>query len=219
MKAYGSLGGDEIALLPALAPPKETAAAQAWAAVKDTNDQTVLEVFIKQFGDTVYGALARARSKEIEAKKELEAKGRTSGAVAAAVEPRASATAAPAPLPTRTVGRGFDGIWGVTFTCPKASDGALGYTRSFLARVKEGVLQGEDGVKGKANFLSYSGDIEPDGTSIIRATGLTGGVAYNINKTPEGTPYSYAVIARFEGSRGAGKREGGRECNVSFAKR
>ena len=65
----------------------------------------------------------------------------------------------------------------MNLTCPKALDGALGYTRSFLIRVKEGLFQGEDGVKGKANFLSYSGDIEADGTSIIRATGLTGRVA------------------------------------------
>jgi TPR repeat protein len=41
------------------------AAAQAWAATKDTTSQAVLEDFIRQFGSTVYGSLARARLDEL----------------------------------------------------------------------------------------------------------------------------------------------------------
>ena len=45
---------------PAIAP-----AAQAWAVTKDTNSQAVLEDFIRQFGPTVYGSMARARLEEL----------------------------------------------------------------------------------------------------------------------------------------------------------
>ena len=40
-------------------------AAQTWAVVKDTTDQSVLEAFAKQFGETVYGAMARSKLTEL----------------------------------------------------------------------------------------------------------------------------------------------------------
>jgi formylglycine-generating enzyme required for sulfatase activity len=52
--------------IPALsAPPHMSEAAQTWAFVKDTTNQSVLEAYLKQFGDTVYGAIARARLDEL----------------------------------------------------------------------------------------------------------------------------------------------------------
>jgi len=41
------------------------AAAAAWPLVENTASQAVLEDFIRQFGDTIYGSLARARLKEL----------------------------------------------------------------------------------------------------------------------------------------------------------
>jgi WD40 repeat protein len=43
----------------------QTEAAQKWATVKDATNVSVLEAFIKQFGNTIYGATARARLEEI----------------------------------------------------------------------------------------------------------------------------------------------------------
>jgi TPR repeat protein len=40
-------------------------AAQAWAATKDTTSQAVLEDFVRQFGNTVYGNMAQARLREL----------------------------------------------------------------------------------------------------------------------------------------------------------
>jgi len=40
-------------------------AAQAWAATKDTTSEAVLNDFIRQFGSTVFGSMARARLEEI----------------------------------------------------------------------------------------------------------------------------------------------------------
>jgi hypothetical protein len=49
---------------PSVATPTDPAA-QAWAATKDTTSQAVLEDFIRQFGSTPYGSMARARLKEL----------------------------------------------------------------------------------------------------------------------------------------------------------
>ena len=62
------LGGlpktDEAKPVATVAPPAD-AAAQAWAATKDTASVAVLEDFIRQFGSTVYGSMARARLEEL----------------------------------------------------------------------------------------------------------------------------------------------------------
>jgi uncharacterized caspase-like protein len=68
---YGSLGGETVSIVdvpagnvsgPSIsAPPSSTEAAQAWAIVKDMSDISALEAFIRRFGDTVYGDLAKAR--------------------------------------------------------------------------------------------------------------------------------------------------------------
>jgi len=48
-------------------PPNIDAAERAWAATKDTTSIAILEDFIRQFGATVYGSMARARLKELQA--------------------------------------------------------------------------------------------------------------------------------------------------------
>jgi uncharacterized caspase-like protein/tetratricopeptide (TPR) repeat protein len=61
-------GRVEARTSPEPAPPPAPAlseAAQAWAATKDTTSQAVLEDFIRQFGNTVYGSLAKARLEEL----------------------------------------------------------------------------------------------------------------------------------------------------------
>ena len=85
---YGSLGGKTISIVnatpdpvPVVAKPDLaiTDAAQAWAAAKDTTNRAVLEAFIRQYGESFYAALARARLKEIEAAKP-EPEEKTNGA-------------------------------------------------------------------------------------------------------------------------------------------
>jgi hypothetical protein len=49
----------------AAAAPQLSEAAQAWAATRETASQAVLESFIKRFGDTVHGDMARARLNEL----------------------------------------------------------------------------------------------------------------------------------------------------------
>jgi hypothetical protein len=50
---------------PPIVPPPADPAERAWAVTKDTSSQAVLEDFIRQFGPTVYGSMARARLEEL----------------------------------------------------------------------------------------------------------------------------------------------------------
>jgi hypothetical protein len=64
---------------------------RAWEFIKETDDPTRLEAFIRQFADTPYAHMARARLEELKKK-----------------------TAAAAPAPTKEKREhGFDGIWGL----------------------------------------------------------------------------------------------------------
>jgi formylglycine-generating enzyme required for sulfatase activity len=66
---YGSLGGGEISLARKVTvepvPPPVTSqfgeAGQAWSIVQNTSDARVLEAFVKRYGDSFYGDLARMR--------------------------------------------------------------------------------------------------------------------------------------------------------------
>jgi uncharacterized caspase-like protein len=75
---YGSLGGANISIVDAPAtsdagPTGSTSApvlpldraAQAWAATKDTASVAIIADFIRQFGTTPYGSMARARLEEL----------------------------------------------------------------------------------------------------------------------------------------------------------
>jgi formylglycine-generating enzyme required for sulfatase activity len=70
---YGSLGGDAIYLNPASVPapaaaapqpvpgPRASDAAEAWSVAEKSTDPAVLEAYIRRFGDTFYGDLAKSR--------------------------------------------------------------------------------------------------------------------------------------------------------------
>jgi uncharacterized caspase-like protein len=70
---YGSLGGAEVSLLPAVkpepAPPagplQPGEAERAWLMAQNTTSTAVLEDFVRRFGETFYASLARARLDEL----------------------------------------------------------------------------------------------------------------------------------------------------------
>lgn len=66
-------------------PSPASEAAQAWAATKDTTSIAVMQAFIKEFGGTVYGQMARARLQELQV-----------AAAPAPKQPERMASAAPA---------------------------------------------------------------------------------------------------------------------------
>jgi class 3 adenylate cyclase len=123
----------------------------------------------------------------------------------------------PNPAPVAAVGR-FNGRWNVIVNCPKHEDGASGYRLSFAVEVMDGVLRGENGTQGEPDSLLMQGDIQSDGSALLRVIGRTGDPRYAIQRAAKGSPYAYQVEARFAGSHGTGRRLQLRPCQLSFDK-
>lgn len=114
--------------------------------------------------------------------------------------------------------RRFDGKWDVTLDCPTHTDGAFAYTYRFVAAVQDGALRGENGIEGRPSWLLLTGTIQPDGSARLDARGLTGDPEYTVKRAFKSLPYRYHVDARFEGTRGSGRRIELRRCDLHFAK-
>jgi hypothetical protein len=112
----------------------------------------------------------------------------------------------------------FDGTWNTILSCENTA-GALGYSYKFSSSVKDGVLHGEKGTKGKAGWLQLDGKILPDGSANIYADGLVGAAEVAVGRRPAGTQYGYHIDAKFSEESGNGKRVEGRPCSVAFTKK
>jgi hypothetical protein len=53
---------------------------------------------------------------------------------------------------------------------------------------------------------------------MLNANGITNDPANTVNQVQPGTPYSYTIEARFNGTHASGKRIELRPCTVSLAK-
>jgi len=112
----------------------------------------------------------------------------------------------------------FDGTWDTVLSCENAA-GAMGYSFKFPAIVKDGVLHGEKGTRGKPGWLQLDGKILSDGSAKIYADGLVGAAEFAVGRRPAGTQYGYHIEAKFSEESGTGKRVEGRPCSVTFARR
>lgn len=135
------LRGQPAASSPVAVPPPATAtpspsseANNAWGEVKNSSNPVVLEAFIRRFGDSFYGDLARARLDELK-------KGQTA-VVAPPVTPVVPSAAPPAPAtpapqlspPSSVVGNGAVlvaqyGDWGVYSAAPNGKKVCFALTR------------------------------------------------------------------------------------------
>ena len=120
-------------------------------------------------------------------------------------------------VPTSTSSTPFDGIWSVTQICPD-SGSARGYTIDYTVDVRNGVLNGQRGTKGKTDSTSYTGQIASDGTAKIRVEGLTGSPAYTPGGLPAGTPFGYTISGTFSGGTGKAIRTETRPCTFEFSR-
>ena len=112
----------------------------------------------------------------------------------------------------------FDGNWDTTVSCSNTA-GALGYSYQITSTVKDGVLHGEKGEKGKPGWLELDGKILPDGTMKIYAKGLVGAQEVAVGHRPRGSAFGYHVEGKFSEKEGNGKRVEGRPCELDFAKK
>jgi hypothetical protein len=118
----------------------------------------------------------------------------------------------------------FDGNWWVTMG---AQDYNNPYNRGlshafefhFPATVTHGVFHGERGTRGEQAFYELNGIIQPDGTALLSASGITRKQEYSQELVPPGTPYSYTVKALFKGPRGTGNSIGARVRIFHFTKK
>jgi hypothetical protein len=124
----------------------------------------------------------------------------------------------------------FAGTWLVTLNAhdykdPNTGQVALAYVYHFSAEIKNDVLHGERGNRGKAGWLELRGNIGAEGTSTLHANALTGPEGNNFQyqgagpaHAQAGKPYVYDVDVRFKGRHGTGKRIGGRIGIFDFVK-
>lgn len=117
----------------------------------------------------------------------------------------------------------FDGTWQVTMSARNYdnpnSTMSEGYAYHFPMSIKNGVLHGERGNRGRWDFYEINGKIAADGTATIRADGITGaGTQFTKGHSPPGKPYTYAVSAQFKGRQGTGKSTAPRIRIFTFVK-
>jgi len=122
------------------------------------------------------------------------------------------------PLDT-SVAASFDGNWDVVVICPAEPNGAKAFTLRYKAEVKNGVIHGQYGTKDQPGSQSIDGQIEPNGTAMLTASGLVGNPEAAYKQKRENHPYNYKVSARFEGNKGTGSRQQDRSCTFSFARK
>ena len=159
-----------------------------WSSVKDGNDPAGFQAYLRQYPEGTFTALAKQRLASLSAQ-----------------PPR------PAD-PAR-----FDGMWDVTIQCPP-HEAASGYMMRFQAEVKDGQLTGQHGNAGAPGSVVLKGKINPDGSAVIDARGVTNNPKFTTTRLEKGTPYSYRVDAKFDDKRGSGERMQNRPCSLSFAR-
>jgi hypothetical protein len=116
----------------------------------------------------------------------------------------------------------FDGNWWVImgaqdYANPNNQGLSHSFEFHFPAKVAHGVFHGERGNRGEPAFYELNGSIQPDGTALLPASGITGKQVHNQGLVPPGVAYSYTVKARFKGSQGTGNSIGAPHADVPSA--
>ncbi|WP_183261587.1 caspase family protein [Bradyrhizobium sp. CIR48] len=183
---------------PQVAPRADPcASAEAhWKAADTIGTVSAFEDHLTRFSSCSFASLAKARIEGLKQKV----------ALAPATNTRAGGS------------KDFDGSWDVTLNCP-ASGKAQGFTRPLAGTVTNGVFHAEAQSKDGVNRLEIDGQIPADGKTTLSARGTTGASAYTLNNLAPGSPYAFTVDAQFDRTRGSGKRNEARACNLVFVKR
>ncbi|CUT14942.1 hypothetical protein BF49_6022 [Bradyrhizobium sp.] len=173
-----------------------TAAEAHWKAADGIGTLGAYEDHLTRFPNCIFATLAKARIEGLKQKVALapSGNGRTGGS------------------------KDYDGNWDVTMNC-LASGKAQGFTRALSATVANGVFHADAQGQGAVNRLEIDGQIPADGKTTLSARGTTGASTYTLNNLAPGSPYAFTVDAQFDRTRGNGKRNEARACNLVFVKR
>ncbi|PIT01526.1 hypothetical protein TSA1_12685 [Bradyrhizobium nitroreducens] len=173
-----------------------SAAEAHWKAADGIGTLAAFEDHLARFPNCIFATLAKARVEGMKQK--------------VAVAPSGNARA--------TGSKDFDGNWDVTLNCPPTGK-AQGFTRPLAATVTNGVFHAEAQSRDGVNRLEIDGQIPADGKTTLSARGTTGASTYTLNNVAPGSPYAFTVDAQFDRTRGSGKRNEARACNLVFVKR
>jgi len=137
------------------------------------------------------------------------------GVQQAALPPRPPSVPASAAAPAVTAPgvRRFDGLWLIHVTCEMSLAGGDAVDRRVFATIKDGVIHGEQGQPDLPGRLTYDGRVDPDGTLLVSAKGIT-----TRNFKPPSAKFSFRMGGRLEGAQGTAIRDDRQNCNVKFAK-
>ena len=113
----------------------------------------------------------------------------------------------------------FDGSWTVSQSCPPTAQDVRGYSWTYAAVVRNGMLVGEHRpTSAQDGSGRLTGRIRPDGEAMLTADGRTGNPEFAVGHVAQGFHYHYRVAARFTDSSGSGQRTEQRSCDFSFTK-
>jgi|GEM_PF-5708274 len=111
----------------------------------------------------------------------------------------------------------FDGVWDMILACAPVGP-ARGYTWNIEAKIQDGVFSAQYGKDGTPPCISFRGRVEPDGSALIFASGLSGDSRYNLYARPEGSKVAFHIKASFTRTSGTGQRVENRSCEATFLK-
>jgi uncharacterized caspase-like protein len=126
--------------------------------------------------------------------------------------PQAPASTAAPPITASDVRR-FDGLWLYHVTCEMSPAGGDALDRRVFATIKDGVIHGEQGQPDLPGWLTFDGRVDPDGTLLVSAKGIT-----TRNSRPPSAKFSFRMGGRLEGAQGTAIRDDRRNCDVKFVK-
>jgi serine/threonine protein kinase/peptidoglycan hydrolase-like protein with peptidoglycan-binding domain len=149
-----------------------------------------------------------------DARQKAEDDAKSKAAVAATASP--AAPVAPA-APAAGGAVAFDGTWNAMLSCTDYGD-AKGFSEYMSMTVRNGFVEAIHGTPGRPGSLRIVGLIQPDGTAPLQASGLTGAATFSTGSIPPGSPVTYPLTARFNGTRGTAVRTQGRPCTLMFNK-
>lgn len=141
-----------------------------------------------------------------------------SAAPAAMTVPKNDAPPAPTPpAPTKPLSS-FNGTWLTKIVCPATPNGTLGFSRQLTARIQNGVFQGDDGTKDTAGWMNLQGTVGADGRLALQVNGLNKTSATAVDRAPPGASFRWTLTGQLQEKSGKGKRDAGRECDVTFTR-
>ena len=80
-------------------------------------------------------------------------------------------------------------------------------------------MHGQYGTKDQPGSQSIDGQIEPNGTAMLTASGLVGNPEMAYKQKRVNHPYNYKVSSRFEGNKGTGSRQQDRSAPWALARK